>query len=33
MKVRELDIHEADTAGTESCTLQFDGDFAYGNLG
>ncbi len=32
MKVRELDMHEADTAGIKSCTLQFDGDFAYGNL-
>ena len=32
MKVRELDIHEAETAGIKSCTLQFDGDFAYGNL-
>ena len=25
-------MHEADTAGIKSCTLQFDGDFAYGNL-
>ena len=32
MKVRELDIHEADIAGIKSCTLQFEGDFAYGNL-
>ena len=31
-KVRELDIHEAETAGIKSCTLQFEGDFAYGNL-
>ncbi len=31
-KVRELDMHEAETAGIKSCTLQFDGDFAYGNL-
>ena len=23
MKVRELDLHEADTAGIKSCTLQF----------
>jgi len=32
MKVRELDMHEAETAGIKSCTLQFEGDFAYGNL-
>lgn len=32
MKVRELDIQEADIAGVKSVTLQFDGDFAYGNL-
>ena len=31
-KVRELDMHEAETAGIKSCTLQFEGDFAYGNL-
>jgi peptide chain release factor 2 len=30
--VRELDMHEAETAGIKSCTLQFEGDFAYGNL-
>ena len=31
-KVRELDMNEAETAGIKSCTLQFNGDFAYGNL-
>tara|TARA_B100000795_G_scaffold258820_1_gene233247 strand:+ start:561 stop:1652 length:1092 start_codon:yes stop_codon:yes gene_type:complete len=31
-KVRELDMHQAETAGIKSCTLQFEGDFAYGNL-
>lgn len=30
--VRELDMNVAETAGIKSCTLQFNGDFAYGNL-
>tara|TARA_B100001093_G_scaffold141452_1_gene133929 strand:+ start:463 stop:1554 length:1092 start_codon:yes stop_codon:yes gene_type:complete len=30
--VKELDMHTAETAGIKSCTLQFDGNFAYGNL-
>ena len=31
-KVKELDFQAADTAGIKSVTLQFDGDFAFGNL-
>ena len=31
-KVKELDFQSADTAGIKSVTLQFDGDFAFGNL-
>lgn len=31
-KVRELDFHAGDAAGIKSVTLQFDGDFAFGNL-
>jgi peptide chain release factor 2 len=32
MKVRELDFQSGDAAGIKSVTLQFDGDFAFGNL-
>ena len=32
MKVRELDMLKQIIAGIKSCTLQFDGDFGYGNL-
>jgi peptide chain release factor 2 len=31
-KVRELDMNTSESAGIKSCTLQFNGDFAYGNL-
>jgi peptide chain release factor 2 len=31
-KVTEVDIQDGDVAGIKSCTLQFDGDFAYGYL-
>ena len=31
-KVKELDFQSADVAGIKSVTLQFDGDFAFGNL-
>lgn len=32
MKVRELDLLEGDVAGIKSVSLEFDGDFAFGNL-
>lgn len=32
MKVTEQDIQDGDVAGIKSCTLQFDGPFAYGYL-
>ena len=32
MKVKELDFQSGDAAGIKSVTLQFDGDFAFGNL-
>ena len=32
MKVKELDFHAGEAAGIKSVTLQFDGDFAFGNL-
>ena len=31
-KVKELDFQPVDVAGIKSVTLQFDGDFAFGNL-
>tara|TARA_B100000700_G_scaffold299898_1_gene367424 strand:+ start:2199 stop:3302 length:1104 start_codon:yes stop_codon:yes gene_type:complete len=31
-KVRELDIQKGDIAGIKSATLEFEGDFAFGNL-
>lgn len=31
-KVKEVDIQEGDVAGIKSVTLEFEGDFAYGNL-
>lgn len=31
-KVKEIDIQEGDTAGIKSCTLEFEGDLAYGYL-
>jgi len=31
-KVREIDIQRADVAGIKSCTLEFQGDLAYGYL-
>lgn len=31
-KVKVLDIHEAEEAGIKSCTLEFEGEFAYGYL-
>jgi peptide chain release factor 2 len=31
-KVTELDLSEGDTAGIKSCSLQIDGDYAYGYL-
>ena len=31
-KIKQIDIQDAETAGIKSCTLQFIGDFAYGNL-
>ena len=31
-KVKELDFQVGDAAGIKSVTLQFDGDFAFGNL-
>lgn len=31
-KVKEVDIQEGDVAGIKSCTLEFEGEFAYGNL-
>jgi len=31
-KIKELDFHKADTAGIKSVTLEFEGDFAFGNL-
>lgn len=31
-KVKEIDIQEGDVAGIKSVTLEFEGDFAYGNL-
>ena len=31
-KVKELDFQAGDAAGIKSVTLQFDGDFAFGNL-
>ena len=32
MKVKELDFQSGDAAGIKTVTLQFDGDFAFGNL-
>ena len=32
LKVKELDFQKADTAGIKSVTLEFEGDFAFGNL-
>ena len=32
MKVKELDFQSGDAAGIKSVTLQFDGDFSFGNL-
>ena len=32
MNVKELDFQSGDAAGIKSVTLQFDGDFAFGNL-
>lgn len=32
MKVKELDFQSGEAAGIKSVTLQFDGDFAFGNL-
>ena len=32
MNVKELDFQSGDAAGVKSVTLQFDGDFAFGNL-
>ena len=32
IKVKELDFQSGDAAGIKSVTLQFDGDFAFGNL-
>lgn len=31
-KVRELDLQDGETAGIKSCSLEFDGEFAYGFL-
>ena len=31
-KIKELDFQKADTAGIKSVTLEFEGDFAFGNL-
>jgi len=31
-KIKELDFHKADNAGIKSVTLEFEGDFAFGNL-
>jgi len=31
-KVKEIDIHEGDVAGIKSVSLEFEGDFAFGNL-
>jgi len=31
-KVTEVDVQDGDVAGIKSCTLQFEGDYAYGNL-
>ncbi len=31
-KVKEVDIQEGDVAGIKSCTLEFEGEFAYGNM-
>jgi peptide chain release factor 2 len=31
-KVKEIDIQEGDTAGIKSCTLEFEGDLAFGYL-
>jgi peptide chain release factor 2 len=31
-KVKEIDMQEGDTAGIKSCTLEFEGDLAYGYL-
>lgn len=31
-KVKEVDLQEGDVAGIKSCTLEFEGEFAYGNL-
>jgi len=31
-KVKEVDLQEGDVAGIKSVTLEFEGDFAYGNL-
>ena len=31
-KVKELDFHKAEPAGIKSVTLEFEGEFAFGNL-
>lgn len=31
-KVKEVDVQDGDVAGIKSCTLEFEGEFAYGNL-
>ena len=31
-KVKEVDVQGGDVAGIKSCTLEFEGEFAYGNL-
>lgn len=31
-KVKEVDLQDGDVAGIKSCTLEFEGDFAYGYL-
>jgi len=31
-KVSQVDVTDGEVAGIKSCTLEFDGDFAYGNL-
>ena len=32
MKIKELDFQSGESAGIKSVTLQFDGDFAFGNF-
>ena len=31
-KVREVELTDGETAGIKSCTLEFEGEFAYGYL-